>query len=136
MAKTLIDANVLIDLSSEDPRWVDWSAGAVRDAVAGEGAVINPIVYAEVAAGYPSRAELDARLPAALYERQPLPWEAAHLAGQCFVRYRRAGGTRRSPLPDFFVGAHAQVAGLRLLTRDAGRYRTYFPGVELITPEP
>ncbi len=78
--------------------------------------------------------DLDAALPEPAFERQPLPWPAAFLAARCFLAYRRSGGTRRSPLPDFYIGAHAAVAGLRLLTRDATRYRTYFPRLELVAP--
>jgi hypothetical protein len=96
--------------------------------------LINPVIYAEVSASYKTIEEIESRLPAGDFFRSPIPWEAAFLAGKCFVRYRRAGGTRRSPLPDFFIGAHAAVEGLQLLTRDAARYRSYFPGIRLIAP--
>jgi predicted nucleic acid-binding protein len=97
--------------------------------------VINPIIYAEVSVGFVRIEELEDILPADSFRRDPLPWEAAFLAGKCFLTYRRRGGTRRSPLPDFYIGAHAAVAGLPLLTRDPRRYRTYFPQLALLAPE-
>jgi predicted nucleic acid-binding protein len=96
--------------------------------------VINPIIYAEVAVGFDAPEDVEAALPADGYRREPLPYEAAFAAGKAFLDYRRRGGTRTSPLPDFYIGAHAAVRGYRLLTRDAARYRTYFPAVELIAP--
>jgi predicted nucleic acid-binding protein len=97
--------------------------------------VINPIIYAEVSIGFERVEDLDEVLPADSFRRDSLPWEAAFLAGKCFLAYRRKGGIRRSPLPDFYIGAHAAVAGLPLLTRDARRYRTYFPHLSLLAPE-
>ena len=97
--------------------------------------VINQVIYAEVSVRYEDTDELDRDLPWEDFQREQLPWTAAFLAGKAFAEYRRRGGHRRSPLPDFFIGAHAAVAGLRLLTRDSARYGTYFPTVELITPE-
>jgi predicted nucleic acid-binding protein len=96
--------------------------------------VINPIIYAEVSIGFERIEELDEVLPLDSFRRDPLPWEAAFLAGKCFLEYRRRGGARRSPLPDFYIGAHAAVMGLPLLTRDARRYRTYFPHLSLLAP--
>ena len=96
--------------------------------------VINPIIYAEVSARFERIEELDDALPADYYRRVALPWEAAFLAGQCFVKYKRRGGERRSPMPDFYIGAHAALTGLTLLTRDATRYRTYFPTLRIIAP--
>lgn len=119
---------------TDDPRWGAWSSGALaRCADAGELA-INPIVYAEVSIRFERIEELDETLPEADFRRLPLPWEAAFLAGKCFLRYRRRGGARRAPLPDFYIGAHAAVSGLDLLTRDAARYRSYFPGLRVISP--
>jgi predicted nucleic acid-binding protein len=92
------------------------------------------LVYAEVSVGFPTIEEVEAALPADLYRREDLPYDAAFLAGKCFLQYRRGGGAKRSPLPDFYIGAHAAVAGYRLLTRDATRYRTHFPKLELIAP--
>ena len=134
MQATLVDSNVILDVVTEDDEWFDWSAAALsRQADAGA-LVVNPIIYAEVAARFERIEDLEAALPDDYYQRQPLPWEAAFLAGRSFVRYRRTGGPRRSPLPDFYIGAHALVAGLTLLTRDARRYRTYFPKLRIIAP--
>jgi hypothetical protein len=131
---TLVDSNVILDILTEDPDWLDWSASALaRQADAGS-LVVNPVIYAEVAARFERIEDLEEALPGEYYRRDPLPWEAAFLAGRCFVRYRRAGGQRRSPLPDFYIGAHALVSGLTLLTRDGRRYRTYFPKLRVIAP--
>ncbi len=131
---TLVDSCVLLDVALADPTWLNWSAGALA-AAADEGPLaINPVIYAEFSVGYESIEEIDGLLAAGDYERQALPYAAGFLAGKAFVRYRRAGGTRRSPLPDFYIGAHAAVAGYRLLTRDKARYATYFPTVTLIAP--
>lgn len=118
-----------------DPTWGDWSATTLARSADEAILVINALVYAEVSIGFRTIEDLEDALPADLYRREDLPYEAAFLAGKCFLRYRRAGGTRRSPLPDFYIGAHAAVAGYRLLTRDAGRYRTYFPTLDLIAPQ-
>ncbi len=134
MAGVLVDSNVLLDVLTEDPKWLTWSAEALARCADRAGLAINPIVYAEVSIGFDRIEDLDSALPAAVFVRSPLPWEAAFLAGKCFQTYRRRGGERRSPLPDFYIGAHAAVAGLTLLTRDPARYRTYFPKLELIAP--
>jgi len=134
MTAVMVDSNVLLDLATEDPRWYGWSAAAVENAVDRFRLVINAIIYAEVSAGYSRIEDLDERLPESVFKREPIPYEAAFLAGQSFLIYRRRGGTKRSPLPDFFIGAHAAVAGYQLLTRDTARYRTYFPKLQLITP--
>jgi predicted nucleic acid-binding protein len=130
----LIDSNVLLDVFTEDPRWFGRSAGALARLATDHDFVVNPIVYAEVSVGFTRIEELDAALPAAMFRREALPWEAAFLAGKCFLRYRRAGGARRAPLLDFYIGAHAPVRGIPLLTRDAVRYRPYFPRLELLVP--
>jgi predicted nucleic acid-binding protein len=132
---TLVDSNVLIDVLDADPYWSSRSAVALEKAGAASVVVINQVIYAEVSVRYEDTDELDRDLPREDFQREQLPWTAAFLAGKAFAEYRRRGGQRRSPLPDFFIGAHAAVAGLRLLTRDASRYRTYFPTVELITPD-
>jgi predicted nucleic acid-binding protein len=134
MSAVLVDSNVLLDVMSEDQRWSSWSAEAIEQTADRFRLVINPIVYAEVSVRYSRIEELDAALPKAMLNREPIPYEAAFLAGKVFVRYRKRGGPRRSPLPDFFIGAHAAVAGYRLLTRDPARYRTYFPRLLLIAP--
>jgi len=130
----LVDSNVLLDVATNDPVWGDWSARALAQVAEHATLIINPIVYAEVSIGYSTVEALDAVLPAALYQREPLPWEAGFLAGKCFLLYRRRGGARTSPLPDFYIGAHAAIAGLALLTRDAARYRGYFPKLEILSP--
>ncbi len=130
----LVDSNVVLDLINGDDAWLAWSAEALAAASNQDWLAINPIVYAEVSVHFERREELDATVPESRFARLPLPWEAAFLAGKSFLAYRRTGGARRSPLPDFYIGAHAAVAGMRLLTRDATRYRTYFPRLELIAP--
>lgn len=130
----LVDSNVLLDLLEEDPCWYEWSARNLQQAADRSVLIINPVIYAEISIGFQRIEEVEAAVGPEVFERRPLPWEAAFLAGKCFLRYRRRGGTRRSPLPDFFIGAHAAVEGLTLLTRDATRYRTYFPSLPLIAP--
>ena len=130
----LVDANVLIDVFDRDPVWYSWSSSALDDAAERDTVVINPIVYAEASLSFKTIEELDTALPEPDFERHQLPWPAAFMAGRAYVAYRRAGGPRRSPLPDFYIGAHAVVAGMRLLTRDATRYRTYFPTLDIIAP--
>jgi hypothetical protein len=131
---TLVDSNVLLDVLTEDPRWSEWSMQALADRADRDVLAINPIIYAEVSIGFVRIEELDEAMPASTFHRVALPWEAAFLAGKCFVAYRKRGGARSSPLPDFYVGAHASVSGMMLLTRDATRYRTYFPTLQLIAP--
>jgi predicted nucleic acid-binding protein len=131
----LVDSNVLLDVLTEDADWYAWSSAALA-AAADEGSLaINPLIYAEVSIGFERVEELDGALPPQMFLRLPLPWEAAFLAGKCFLSYRRAGGIRRSPLPDFYIGAHAAVGRMPLLTRDPARYRTYLPTLDLIAPE-
>jgi len=134
MTVIMIDSNVLLDLMTEDMRWLSWSAEAVEKAADRFRLVINPIIYAEVSIRYSRIEDLEAALPRTLLDREAIPYEAAFLAGKCFLAYRQQGGTKQSPLPDFFIGAHAAVAGYRLLTRDAARYRSYFPRLSLIAP--
>jgi len=131
---TLVDSCVLLDVITGDERWADWSAEQIAAAMDSGRVVINPLVYAEVSVGYETVEELEELLPASDYEREPLPYVAGFAAGKAFLRYRRSGGDKRSPLPDFYIGAHAAVAGYRLLTRDDRRYRRYFPTVHIISP--
>ena len=131
---TLVDTNVIPDLVTADERWPDWFAAQLRVAADSGPVAINPVIFAECAFGYANAAELLSDLPPGM-ELLALPYEAAFLAGRTFARYRRLGGTRERILGDFYVGAHAQVEGLALLTRDAARYRTYFPKVKLIAPD-
>jgi hypothetical protein len=129
-----VDSNILLDIFTADPQWLSWSQSALADALLKGPVVINQLVYAEVSIAYKNLTELDGILSRLKIQRLDLPWEAAHLAGQAFVKYRRKGGAKTSPLPDFYIGAHAQVEGLTLLTRDVRRYRSYFPKVKLIAP--
>lgn len=131
---TIVDSNVVLDVLSEDPEWFDWSAAMLSDAAERGRLVINPIIYAEVSCAFDRIEDLDHAVPPDYFVREPLPWAAGFLAAKAFVKYRRAGGSRRSPLSDFYVGAHAALAGYTLLTRDAGRYRTYFPKLRVVAP--
>ncbi len=135
MTAVLIDANVLLDVMTEDANWFAWSAEAIERAADRYRLVINPVIYAEVSIRYSRIEELDIALPKTMFDREAIPHEAAFLAGKSFLTYRRRGGTKQSPLPDFFIGAHAAVAGYLLMTRDAARYRTYFPKLSLIAPD-
>ena len=130
----LIDSNILIDVMGGDPVWGERSAQALVDAADGAELAINPIIYAEISIGFPSEAALESVLGSTGLRRLDLPYAAAFVAGKAFLEYRRRGGLRSSPLPDFYIGAHAAVAGIPLLTRDLSRYRTYFPKLELMTP--
>jgi predicted nucleic acid-binding protein len=134
MGLVLVDSNVILDVLTEDAEWFAWSADALAQAAERDVLVINPIVYAEISIRFERIEELEAALPTNLFRRDPLPWEAGFLAGKCFLAYRRRGGPRRSPPPDFYVGAHAAVRAMRLLTRDAARYETYFSKLSLIAP--
>jgi predicted nucleic acid-binding protein len=132
--RVLVDSSVLLDVMTRDSRWAAWSEEklawhAERDLLA-----INPIIYAEVSVHFASIEELDDALSPIEFRRLPLPYEAGFLAAKCFLQYRRRGGQRSAPLPDFYIGAHAATENLALLTRDVSRYRTYFPAVQLIVP--
>lgn len=131
---TLVDSNVLLDILTEDATWLSWSSDALADAAEAGPLYVNPIVYAEVSTRFTTVEALEDAFPSRDYRREPIPWAAAFLAGKVFVDYRRNKGTKPTTLPDFFIGAHAAVADLDLLTRDVGRYRTYFPTVTLVAP--
>lgn len=135
MSDTLVDANILIDIFADDPDWRDWSRDRLVAARKDGDLVINPIVYAEVAAAFPTQRKLDDALGPERYRRENLPWDAAFGAGRAFLAYRRAGGLKRSPLPDFYIAAHADVKGYNLLTRDLARYRQAFPALRIVSPE-
>jgi hypothetical protein len=130
----LVDSNVLLDIVGVESVWRDWSRRAIATAREAAAVGINPIIYAEVAVGFERIEDVDEALPRDVFTRLQLPWAGAFLAAKAFAAYRRAGGVRRSPLPDFYIGAHAAIDGMRLLTRDPVRYRTYFPRLELIAP--
>ena len=134
MPVTLVDSTVLLDILTEDPAWIGWSTEALATAAEAGPLAINPIIYAEVSVRFSRVEDLDDALPPLDFRRLALPWDAGFLAGKAFSSYRRNGGTRSSTMPDFYIGAHAAVAGLTLLTRDVVRYRTYFPLLDLVTP--
>lgn len=129
-----MDTNVLLDVLTEDPNWLDWSLVSLAASAEAGPLWVNPVVYAEVSVRFSRIEDLEMALPPEDFRRAQLPWEAAFLAGKVFLDYRRSGGTRVSVLPDFFIGAHAAVAGMRLLTRDRRRYERYFSSVELVAP--
>jgi predicted nucleic acid-binding protein len=132
---TLVDTNVLLDLVTNDPDWSGWSIAQLEEAALKGPLCINDVVYAELSVRYARIEDLEAMLDDAAIEVARTPRDALFLAGKVFVQYRKSGGARTGVLPDFFIGAHAAVSGLPLLTRDGGRYRTYFPGMALIAPE-
>jgi predicted nucleic acid-binding protein len=123
----LVDSNIILDILTHDPSWFSWSSDQLVIHARQEQLAINPIIYAEIAVGFSQEASLQAALPEPLFQRLALPWEAAFLAGQSFLSYRQRGGTKTAPLPDFYIGAHATVSHLPLITRDVQRYHTYFP---------
>ena len=131
---TLVDSNVLLDVLTEDERWLDWSYGALASAAERGPLYINPIIFSEVSIRFSRVEDVEEAFPSSDFRRSPIPWAAAFLAGKAFTSYRARRGTKVSTLPDFFIGAHAAVDDLALLTRDARRYRTYFPTVELMAP--
>lgn len=131
----LVDSNVILDIVTEDRKWFQWSSETLAFYADTKMLVINPIIYAEVSFGFDRIEDVEEVLPLTHFRRAQLPWEAAFLAGKCFLKYRKKGGKKRSPLPDFFIGAHAAVMGLTLMTRDASRYRTYFPKLRIISPK-
>lgn len=131
---TLVDSNVLLDILTDDPTWSEWSGNELANALDGGTVIINPLIYAEVSVGFERIEEIDEALPETIFRREALPYSAGFLAGKAFLTYRRRRGSKSTPLPDFYIGAHAAVADHRLLTRDTRRYRTYFPTVDLIAP--
>ncbi len=131
----LVDANVLIDIFTNDKAWADWSEQALADAATSDNIAINPIIYAEISIAFKTVEPLDNALQQLGINLVELPYPAAFIAGKAFIQYRQKGGLKRSPLPDFYIGAHAQFESLLLLTHDTKRYRTYFPKVNLIAPD-
>ena len=134
MTAALVDSNVLIDVATDDADWADWSAGALADAAARMPLVINPLIWSGVSIAFGRVEDLEAALPEGVFRREALPWDAGFLAGKAFLSYRRRGGARTTPLPDFYIGAHAAVRRYALVTRDRGRFATYFPTVEVVSP--
>ena len=136
MTPVLVDSNILLDIFEDDAQWADWSETTLERYATSQTPTINPIIYAEVSIGFARIEELEAALAGCGVQLLAIPKEALFLAGKAFLTYKRRGGPKQSPLPDFFIGAHAAVSGLSLLTRDTARYQSYFPGVRLITPPP
>ncbi|MBR0558170.1 type II toxin-antitoxin system VapC family toxin [Ciceribacter sp. L1K23] len=132
---TLIDTNVLVDIAVRDPKWLDWSRSAVSRAATTDTLIINPVIYAEFSVRYDDIEAVDELLPPSEFRREGVPWDAAFAAGVAFRRYRLAGGRRDRVLPDFLIGAHAAIRGYTILTRDPRGYRTYFPMVDVISPD-
>ena len=135
MKGLLVDANVLLDLFLDDPHWADWSESVLANASTDKTLYINPIIYTEVSIGFETIEVLESAIHKGGFQMLEIPKEALFLTGKVYLKYRRGRGTKRSPLPDFYIGAQAAVLGLDLITRDPARYRTYFPTVNLICPE-
>ena len=131
----LIDSNVILDVFTRDSQWFDWSSKTLTYYAERELLYINPIIYSEISIGFKRIEELELALPGDYILRENLPYEAAFLAGKCFLKYRKSGGVKNAPLPDFYIGAHAAVRGWSILTRDNGRFNTYFASLHVITPE-
>ena len=130
----LVDTSVILDVIEDDAQWADWSQRQLDRATLNDGLCINAVIYAELSIAYARIEELESMLATASLAVEPIPREALFLAGKAFVRHRRKRGAKTGVLPDFFIGAHAAVAGIPLLTRGAARYRTYFPKLTLIAP--
>ena len=131
----LVDSNVILDIFLDDPKWADWSVTALANASYNSTLYINQIVYSEVSIGFDKIEELELALHQGGFQMLEMPKEALFLAGKAYVNYKRGKGTKKSPLPDFYIGAQAAVLGMDLITRDKGRYRTYFPTVRIICPK-
>lgn len=130
----LVDTNVLLDVFEDDAEWANWSQDQLDSASATDTLAINPVIYSELSIGFARIEELEAVIKEASLTIEDIPREALFLAGKAYLTYRRSRGTKRSVLPDFYIGAHAAVMQWPLLTRDVGRYRAYFPSVSLIAP--
>jgi predicted nucleic acid-binding protein len=131
--RTLVDSNVLLDVITQDVKWYSWSVDALRSAAENSTLAINPIIFAEVSVKFAHIEDADAALVD--FFREDLPYAAGFLAGKAFLQYKKRGGKKLSPMPDFYVGAHAVVGRMALLTRDKARYQTYFPGLALVAPK-
>lgn len=130
----LVDTNVLVDVLQDDPQWANWSIGQLRAQGSIHQLTINPIIYAEISLSFSTLEGLDSAVSTLALELREIPRPALFLAAKAYVQYRRRGGSKLQVLPDFFIGAHAAVEGWPLLTRDASRFRTYFPTLEVIAP--
>jgi len=134
MRGILVDSNIILDVFLDDPNWAEWSESKLEKFSAITKLYINPIVYSEISIGFNRIEELESVLNRAGFQMLDIPKEALFLAGKVFLKYRKNRGTKRSPLPDFYIGAHAAILEMELITRDESRYRTYFPTVKLISP--
>ena len=134
MPNVLVDSNVILDVVEDDPNWCAWSMAALEQCSETNQLIINPIVYAEVSIGFQRIEQVEHAIATGGFKVVPIPKEALFLAGKAFLKYRRQKGLKSSPLPDFFIGAHAAVAGIKLVTRDRKRIGHYFPSVELVCP--
>ena len=134
MRGILVDSNIILDVFLDDPNWAEWSESKLEKFSALTKLYINPIVYSEISIGFKRIEELESVLNRAGFQMLDIPKEALFLAGKVFLDYRKKKGTKRSPLPDFYIGAHAAILEMELITRDESRYRTYFPTVKLISP--
>jgi predicted nucleic acid-binding protein len=131
----LIDSDVLLDVITDDPVWGDRSSKTLIEAHAGHRLAINPVIYAEVAVKFTTAEELEEALPPGFFEKLPVPYEAAFLAGKCHMKYMERGGAKANALRDFLIGAHASVSDMKLVTRGVSRYSEYFPDLEMIAPQ-
>jgi hypothetical protein len=134
MTGILVDSNVILDVFLNDPKWADWSESKLGEYSAQVSLYINPIIYSEISIGFKNIEDLESAVNQAGFKLLEIPKEALFLAGKAYVNYKKRGGVKNIPLPDFFIGAQAAVLNMKLLTRDASRYNTYFPTVILITP--
>ncbi|NOQ36746.1 MAG: PIN domain-containing protein [Methylococcaceae bacterium] len=135
MAVILIDTCVVTDLADDSSAWFEWSATTLERLDQHHSFIINPIIYSETSVGFEKIEEVEALFNHLGFEIKPIPKEALFLAGKAFLQYKRRKGEKKNVLPDFFIGAHAAVSGYQLMTRDKGRFSSYFPSIELIIPE-
>jgi len=135
MSPVIVDSDVLLDVMTDDPIWAEVSRSTVKRLSSDRQLVINAIIFAEVSVSFDRIEDVETQLPSDIFRREDMPYEAAFLAGKAYVTYRKRGGPRPSPLPDFFIGAHAAVRGYDILTRDPEGYRSYFPTLKIISPE-
>jgi len=135
MSSVLVDSNVILDVVEDDPQWCEWSLELLNQYSETHQLIINPVIYAEVSISFERIEEFEEVLSSGGLKMVPIPKEALFLAGKVFIRYRRKQGVKTTPLPDFFIGAHAAVADVALLTRDKKRFKHYFPSVKLVSPK-
>lgn len=135
MKGILVDSNIILDIFLDDPNWAEWSESKLEKFSAITRLFINPVVYSEVSIGFKRIEEMESAINRSSFQMLDIPKEALFLAGKAFLKYRKNKGTKKSPLPDFYIGAQAAIFDMDLITRDVSRYRTYFPTVRLISPE-